>query len=169
MSWLGRLRRGGLPEGFSERLASEEQPLAAAGELLATSRGLWVPVGGCHRRIGWHLISKAVWRDGVLTVVEARETGTVAGVVLLRDLPPQRWPLAEPGKLPEAVRRRVTESVRSSHHRELPGGGAWVVQRKVPGVGGVTLQVRAEPGTEARAVSVLAEQVADGVRRLREQ
>ena len=34
----------------------------------ASNRGLWIPA---YRRIGWELVDKAVWRDGVLTVTEA--------------------------------------------------------------------------------------------------
>ena len=43
--------------------------------VVASVRGLWWPVAGedeqAMRRIPWELIDKAVWRDGVLIVVEA--------------------------------------------------------------------------------------------------
>ena len=57
------------------------------------------------------------------------------------------WPT--PGRVPEAVHARV-DRARSGrrHHRDLPGGGAWFVQRKVPGRDGMVLQVRADPGTD---------------------
>jgi len=64
------------------------------------------------------------------------------------------------------VRARVTGSIKSSHHRELPGGGAWVVQRKVVGQDGFVFQVRADPGTSQDAVRSLAAAVVAGVRRL---
>jgi hypothetical protein len=62
------------------------------------------------------------------------------------------------------VHRRVTGSIRSTQHRELPGGGAWFVQRKVPGRDGIVLQVRADPGTDADTVRRLAAEVALRIR-----
>ncbi|MGH3625518.1 MAG: hypothetical protein ACRDQ5_27685, partial [Sciscionella sp.] len=148
-NWWRRFadRVGGsqLPEGSAVELADEEHVLAVAGDhLVATSLGLWLPGdGAAPRRVGWHMISKAVWEKGVLTVVEAREVESSGGAVLLRDLPARRYALPAPNRMPQVVRERVTDSVRSSHRRERPGGGAWVVQRKVPGQDGVSLQVRA--------------------------
>lgn len=163
--FVGRLTGSGVPRGFRGALAAEEGVLATAatddGHLVATRLGLWIPDGvGAARRIGWHLISKASWRDGVLAVVEAVEDGTAGDAVLLADRPARRFPLAAPGRLPEAVHVRVTRSIRSRHFRELPGGGAWLVQRTVPGVDGVILQVRPEPGTDRAAVASLAAAVA---------
>jgi hypothetical protein len=100
----------------------------------------------------------------VLVVIEAEETGEAGDAVLLTDLAPRRYPLADPGKLPQAVHRRVTGSIRSRHHRDLPGGGAWFVQRKVPGRDGVVLQVRADPGTDPDAVRTVAAEVAIKIR-----
>ncbi|MCP2165212.1 hypothetical protein [Goodfellowiella coeruleoviolacea] len=174
--WLRRLARrlGGqrLPEGFPGTLAAGENVVAVAeersgGHLVATSLGLWLPEGERTRRVGWHLISKAVWQAGALAVVEARQTGTAGAAVLLADLPTRRFTLTEPGRVPEVVHARVTGSIRSSHRRELPGGGAWFVQRKVPGQDGVVLQVRADPGTDAEALRVIAEQVAARVDQVR--
>ena len=85
------------------------------------------------------------------------------GAVLLADRPPRRFRLVDPGKLPEAVHARVEGSIRSRHHRDLPGGGAWFVQRKVPGRDGTVLQVRPDPGTDPAVVAQLA---ADVVRSL---
>lgn len=133
----------------------------ADGLLVATRRGLWVPDGAGTRRIGWHLIDKARWRDGALTIVEATENGAAGAAVLLAEQPPVRFALARPGKLPEAVHVRVTSSIRGRHYHELPGGGAWFVQRSVPGVDGIVLQVRADPGTDAVAVAGLAASVAE--------
>jgi hypothetical protein len=61
--------------------------------------------------------------------------------------------------VPEIVHTRVTGSIRSRHYRDLPGGGAWFVQRKVPGRDGVVLQVRADPGTDEATVHRLAAEV----------
>jgi hypothetical protein len=159
----------GTPPGFTGTLDPEESVVVSAecrtgGHLVATSLGLWVPTDDGPRRIGWHLLSKVTWGDGDLTVIEADETGTAGDAVLLADRRPRRYALGNPGKLPQAVHRRVTESIRSRHHRELPGGGAWFVQRKVPGQDGIVLQVRPDPGTDQDAVHTVATEVAAKIR-----
>jgi len=58
------------------------------------------------------------------------------------------------------VHKRVTGSIRSRHHRDLPGGGAWFVQRAVPGRDGLVLQVRPDQGTAPEAVRRVAGEVA---------
>jgi hypothetical protein len=83
--------------------------------------------------------------------------------VLLADRPVRRLRLVDPGKVPEVVHARVEGSIRSRHHRDLPGGGAWFVQRKVPGRDGTMLQVRPDPGTDHAVVMQVA---ADVVRTL---
>lgn len=175
----GRLRRlvtriveGDVPDEIVGRLEANERVLAVAavadgGNLIATSTGLWLPEDDGPRRVGWHLISKATWDNTWLSVIEASEVGTVSDAILLADLPVRRWRLARPGRMAETVHSRVTGSIRSSHHRDLPGGGAWVVQRSVAGRDGIVLQVRADPGTDAQAVRSLAEQVAEQVRQVR--
>lgn len=166
MSWWRALLGGErLPERFAGRLDADERVLATAtvsdaGPLVVTTHGAWLPEG---RRVGWHLVSKATWGGGVLTLIEAvpePEFGTAGDVVLLRDLPPRRLPLADPGAVPETVHKRVTGSIRSRHRRELPGGGAWFVQRGVPGRDGVVLQVRPDPGADLDAVRRVATEVA---------
>jgi hypothetical protein len=120
--------------------------------------------------MSWHLVSKATWRNGALAVVEAVEveeiapgTGDGPVAVLLADRPARRFRLADPGRVPEAVHTRVEGSIRSRHRRDLPGGGAWFVQRKVPGRDGAVLQVRPDPGTDP---AVVAQVAADVVRSL---
>lgn len=161
---LDRLSGTGVPQGFPGHLGKDERVLAVAespdGQLVATRLGLWVPDGVGVRRIGWHLIGKATWGDGTLTVIEAAEDGTAGGAVLLVERSPIRYAMARPGRLPETVHTRVTGSIRSRHYHELPGGGAWFVQRSVPGVDGVILQVRPDPGTDRDAVTTLAAAVA---------
>ena len=85
--------------------------------------------------------------------------------VLLADRPARRFRLAEPGRVPEVVHARVEGSIRSRHHRDLPGGGAWFVQRKVPGRDGTVLQVRPDPGTDPAVVAQVAADVARSLRR----
>jgi hypothetical protein len=178
---LRRLLHGDVvPEGFAGRLEPDERVLAVArttdgAHLVVTSWGLWLPPTESDRadgprRIGWHLVSRAVWRNGALAVVEAVEEDEIpAGegtegdgppAVLLADLPARRFRLADAGHLPEAVHTRVEGSVRSRHHRELPGGGAWFVQRKVPGRDGTVLQVRPDAGTDRAVVVQVAADVA---------
>jgi hypothetical protein len=167
MGWLSRILGNGLPEGFPARPEPGENVIAAAavdggGHLVVTSLGLWLPDGdGGARRVGWHLVGKATWADGVFTLTESAETERAGGVVVLSDLEPVRFRLPDPGKVPQQVRLRVDGSVRTRHRHELPGGGAWFVQRKVPGHDGTVLQVRPDPGTDPALVSAIAEEVAE--------
>lgn len=160
-----------LPPEFAGTLAADEQVLAVAqaeqGPLVATHLGLWVPDPA--RRIGWHLVSKATWGNGVLGVIEAEECGEAGEAVLLRDMPLRRFRLTSPGRLPDVVHARVTGSIKSSHHRDLPGGGARFVQRKVPGQDGIVLQVRADDGTEEAPLHEFAQEVADRIRHLKQK
>jgi hypothetical protein len=153
-----------LPPGFAGRLEPDERlvttgELAGGGNLVLTHLGMWVPEGAEFRRIGWHLVSKAVWDRSALVVTETVSTGMVGEAVLLSDLPPRRFALREPGKVPEVVRERVTSSIRSSQYCELPGGGAWFVQRRVPGRDGLVLQVRPDPGTAHGALEAMIREV----------
>jgi hypothetical protein len=174
---LRRILRGdGLPDGFPGRLEPEERVLATAstadgGHLVVTSWGLWIPDGDGVRRVGWHLVSRASWRNGALALVEADEVEEIASgdgprAVLLADRPARRFRLTEPDRVPEVVHARVEGSFRSRHHRDLPGGGAWFVQRKIAGRDGTVLQVRPDPGTDPALVAALA---ADVTRSLRQQ
>ena len=79
--------------------------------------------------------------------------------MVLTDRTPVRFRLADPGKVPFQVRLRVDGSVRSRHRQEIGDGGAWFVQRKVPGRDGSVLQVRPDPGTDLALVEAIAEQV----------
>jgi hypothetical protein len=163
--------RDGLPDGFPGALDADERVLAVAAltgsdrHLVATSVGLWLPTDDGARRLGWHLVSKASWKNSTLVLVEAIEDARIDGAVLLTDLAPVRWRIDQPGRLPEVVHARVEGSIRSRHHRELPGGGAWFVQRKVAGADGTVLQVRPDPGTDPDAVRRVAGSVARTLRR----
>jgi hypothetical protein len=172
---LRRLLHGdGLPDGFPGRLEPEERVLAMAstadgGHLVVTSWGLWIPDGDGVRRVGWHLVSRASWRNGALALVEADEVEQIASgdgprAVLLADRPARRFRLTEPDRVPEVVHARVEGSFRSRHHRDLPGGGAWFVQRKIAGRDGTVLQVRPDPGTDPALVAALTADVARSLR-----
>jgi hypothetical protein len=163
--------RDGLPDGFTGTLDPDERALAVATlttpgrHVIGTSFGLWIPTDdpaqeNGSRRLGWHLVSKASWQNSTLVLIEATESEEVDGAVLLTDLTPARFRLADPGRLPEVVHARVEGSIKSRHHRDLPGGGAWFVQRKVAGQDGFSLQVRPDPGTDLDAVRSVAGSVA---------
>jgi hypothetical protein len=71
--------------------------------------------------------------------------------------------------VPELVRTRITRSIHSSQHQKLPGGGAWFVQRKVPGRDGVVLQVRPDPGTDRSTVRAVTAEIMARWRQARSQ
>ena len=174
MSWWDKVLRQGAPEGFRGKLTAQENVLAYAevtggGHLVATSLGLWLPEEDGARRIGWHLISKATWGNGSLAVIEAVEDGHAGGAVLLSDLPARRYKLAKPGKVPQIVQERVTGSIKTRHHQEFPGGGAWFVQRKVPGQDGFVLQARPDPDTDRDSVAAVAAKVAAAIEEARQK
>lgn len=163
------LRRTAAPAGSTGALEAGEEVLAVAGvragHLVATRLGVWVPGDGDARdveplRVRWELVSKATWDGETLELTVSEETGTAGAAVLLVDVLVRSYALADPGALPQVVNQRVTGSVRSSHRRELPGGGAWFVQRSVPGRDGVVLQVRVDPGTDLDVVTDIAATVA---------
>lgn len=168
MNFLDKLlRRDPVPDEVASRLEADERVLASAtlspaGRLVVTSWGIWTP-GDAPERIGWHEIAKATWEGGALVVIPttAREVG--AGTVLLTDRPARRFRLDDPGKVPQTVHERVTGSIRSRSHRDLPRGGAWVLQRKVPGRDGTVMQVWPDPGTDPDAVEQLAAGVAERI------
>lgn len=165
MSFLRRLLGDRTPDGFAGVLERDEDvvdsaPVEGGGHLVVTALGLWIPADDGPRRVGWHLVGKAAWADGVFTLTESVETGTAGSAVVLADRPPVRFRLPAPGRVPHHVRLRVDGSVRSRHRQEIGAGGAWFVQRKVPGRDGTVLQVRPDPGTDPALVGAIAEQVA---------
>lgn len=162
MSWLRRFFGDQLPDGFPGTLAPAEHALSVAevaygGHLVLTELGLWLPDG---RRVGWHLITKAVWGEGILTIIEAEETGAAGAAVVLADREPVRFALPQPGKLPSMLRSRVDSSIRGRHRQELAGGGVWFVRRKIPGRDGTVLQARPDPGVDPDAVAAAAAEAA---------
>lgn len=165
LSWLRHLLGDRVPAGFAGVLDSGEHVLGSAevaggGHLLVTPLGLWIPDATGARRVGWHLVAKAAWAEGALTLVEAAEAGTSGEAVLLADRPPARFVLEAPGKVPRLVRQRVEGSIRSRYYKKLSGGGAWFVWRKVPGRDGAVLQVRPEVGADVDVVAAIAREAA---------
>ncbi|RBM21728.1 hypothetical protein DI005_09405 [Prauserella sp. PE36] len=165
MGLLSRLFGEPLPEPLRVSLAEDEHVLAVAptgagGHVAVTALGLWLPEGTGVRRVGWHLISKAVWKGDALTVTEADEARTAGRAVLLADREPVRHVLPKPGKIPQLVRRRVEGSIRQRYRKELDGGGAWFVVRKVPGSDTSVLQVRPDPGADTDVLASIAEEAA---------
>lgn len=118
-----------------------------ASVVLATPRGLWWPTGAERepglRLIGWHTVSKAVWRDGVLSVIEA----DIVDDLLLVDRAPVTVALRVPRDLPATVRRRVEQNIVRSEAATVTGGTARFVARRVPGHDGLRWWARLEPGT----------------------
>ena len=150
MGLFRRLFGSGAPDGFTGTLEPEETVIASApvrdGHLVVTSLGLWVPGP---RRIGWHLISKVKW-EGALRVVEATEASTEGPVVLLEDLPAQRFAVDDPGKVLRAISQRVEGSIR--HRERVESPGVWILQRKIPGQDGFVWQARGDAGVDLAAV-----------------
>ncbi len=168
LGWLRRLFGDETPDGFTGTLADDEHVLAAAtaeqGHLVATRLGLWLPEPDGTRRVGWHLISKATWDNDVLTVIEAEEMSQAGEATVIKDLPAKRFALRRPGKVPTVVRERVTASIRARYRKELPGGAAWFVQRRLPSTQEEVLQVRPEPGTDDVVAAEIAREAAEQLR-----
>lgn len=129
-----------LPSG--ERVVSWAD-VAGGDVVLASPSGLWWPEPDGPRLIGWQVISKAVWRDGKLTIIEA----DIVDDLLLVDRPPVAVELTVPRDLPPVVRKRVEANVVRSEVRPVIGGSARFVARRVPGEDGVHWWARLEGGT----------------------
>jgi hypothetical protein len=151
MSVLSRLlRRDQPPAEALQPLDRDERVVSWAtlddgSVVVATQRGLWLPAPGGAERVLWHLVDRAVWRDGTLTLVTAVDPGD--GV--LEEQPARSVRLAAPRDLPPTVRARVQATIGySRHHRLQPGGGVHVVGRRVPGHDGLTWQIVFDAGTD---------------------
>lgn len=86
----------------------------AGGYVIATDRALYL--GGM--RLPWFQVERGVWDEEGLTVVTTEGES-------------HRAPLPEPGRIPEAVRERVTASIVVNHYVPLDArGGVRLVARK---------------------------------------
>src|SRR6478752_5971421 len=150
-------RRRALPQRLSAALDPEEhiQVLAGCldGKLLAASRfGLWVMEGEKAARLGWELVAKARLSARVLSIIATQVVDELAdGTSVLVDEPVREYTLSGRSGLTDVVHTRVRRSVAASRHLDFPGGGGWVVLRRVPGHNGLLRQVRLDPGTDAGA------------------
>lgn len=127
-------------------------PAAGGGHVVVTDRALYLPGG---TRLPWHTIDRGTWGEDGLTV---RTTGGQTHTVLL----------PEPGRLPEAVRERVTASIVVSRHVTLPGrGGVRLVARRVPGETELMWEFVFDDGLDPHdpGLRALAEQSLEALRR----
>jgi hypothetical protein len=159
-------RRERPPADVLAQLPADERVVSWADtdtgtHVVATPAGLWWPEAAGLRRIGWQFVDKAVWRDGVLAVVEAE----VEDEMLLVDRPPVAARLAVPRDLPPTVRKRVEANIVRSELQPVSGGAARFVARRVPGQDGVVWWARLENGL--RADERVRAQVADRLATLR--
>lgn len=153
---LRALRRERPPGDALAGVPHDDRVLAWAtlddgGTALATRHGLWLPDRGDDRLLPWFRILHATWRDGVLTLVEATpgEDAGEPGPGVMVALPPRRYRLAVPRRLPFTVRQRVQHSIGYSEHHDLdPSGGVYVVGRRVAGRDGLTWYLVFDAGTD---------------------
>lgn len=140
MSLLGRWRQP--PDLHAELrglLQDGERVLAWAssqsGYAVATNHALLYGSAGSYERLGWEHVRTAVWGDDVLTV-----TPEQGGLLV--------FPLADPRRLPEVVRDRVTAGIVLSRlHRFVGGGGVRIVARRRPQDRRLLWTAVPEPGT----------------------
>jgi hypothetical protein len=141
-------RRDAVPSTVTAALPKDERVVSWAdtadgATVLATPSGLWWPEAEGVRLIGWQYIDKAVWHEGVLTVVQA----DVVDDVFLVDRAPVSVSLSVPRDLPPTVRKRVEANIVRSELLGVGDGQARFVARRVPRRNGVTWWARLEAGT----------------------
>ncbi len=128
-------------------LARGEKVLAAAesdGVWLLGTRSAFVVVGEAqHSRIPWEQVEQASWQldDAVLELSEVGEWGL--------SRPVHRFTLAEPGRLLELMRERVTASVVLQRRAVVQGRrGLNVIARRPPTGGDVGWFVEYDEGVD---------------------
>ncbi len=127
--------------------------------IVATNRGLWLPLAGRPaQRLGWHEIHKATWADGVLKLVAADSRPLLddSDISVSVDTTEESYRLANPGNLPKRIRERVTASVAYTSLHKLAGGAVRVVGRRVSGRDGLFWFVRYEGGLDGSDPGVIA-------------
>lgn len=136
----------GPPEEFLDVLQSDERVVSwadtADGAVVATQRGLWWPDDAGPRLIGWQSVSRATWRNDILTVTEA----DLVDDLLMVDRLPVRAVLTVPRDLPPTVKKRVEANIVHSEQVSIGGGTARLVGRRLPGEDGLRWWARLEGG-----------------------
>jgi hypothetical protein len=131
--------RASLPRGEKVLAAAE-----SGGTWLLGTREAFLVVGADqHRRIPWELVERAGWNrdDAVLEVAEVGEWGL--------SRPVHRFTIAEPGRLLELMRERVTASVLLQRRVPVHGRqGLTVVARRPPSGGEVAWFVEYDEGVD---------------------
>ena len=147
-------RRRTVPDALKSVLDADEHVQVLAdctdGKVLAATRfGLWVIENEAATRLGWEMIAKARLTARVLAITPTRTIDQWPdGTVLLVDEEAREYTLAGRSGLTDVVHTRVRRSVAASRYLPYPGGGCWVVLRRVPGRDGLTRQVRLDPGAD---------------------
>ncbi|MFN2562009.1 MAG: hypothetical protein ABR571_12035 [Jatrophihabitans sp.] len=131
-------RRERPPADVVARLDKDERVVSWADTadddlVVATPLGLWWPDGGELRRMQWQHIDRVIWRDDVLTVIEA----DVVDDLLLVDRAPVAARLTRPRDLPPTVRKRVEGNIVQTEVAAVSGGSVRFVGRRVPGQDGI--------------------------------
>jgi hypothetical protein len=115
----------------SIELAAGESELARAdsetGLAVGTRDALYVPTGAGHVRVPWEQVESADW-DSERAVLRVREVGTWG-----EPRPEYLLTIADPGRLLELVRERVTSTVVLQRHVPVDGSrGVRVIARRAP-------------------------------------
>ena len=130
-------------------------PARGGGVVVATDQAVYLPDAGSeYSRFAYESVATATWQDPLLEVVQVGSRGARRVVEL-----------SDPGRLPPAVRERVTASVVISERVDLPGGGRVLVSARRPPAGeGIRWNVvfdagvdPRDPGVRAAADQVIAE------------
>ncbi|MDH2424951.1 hypothetical protein [Sphaerisporangium sp. TRM90804] len=150
-------RSRALPAEAGVTLTSGERVLVHArtpggGYVVATDLALYLPG---EEPLPWHRIDRAQWDEVGLHVVAV-------------DGAEWRAALPDPGRVPEAVRERVTSSILVNRHVRLGDhGGVRMVARRVPGQDTARWDLVFDPGLDADdpGLRAAAEQVLEQLRR----
>jgi hypothetical protein len=131
--------------GGTERVLSWADVDDDGTVVIATPSGVWWPApdAAAPRLIRWEHIDKAIWRDDVLTIIEAN----VVDDLLVVERRPVSLPLVRPRDLPPTLRKRVEANIVRTELVTVPGGAVLFVGRRLPGRDGVGWWARLEPGT----------------------
>lgn len=141
-------RRVKPPAALRKLLDSDERILAVADlsgspAVVATQRGLWLPVETGWRRVDWDQVVKATWSEDGLHVIE----GVVDEQGIVTDLPEATIRFSDARNLPTVVRTRVESSIGRWEQVRVPGGTGRLVGRRVPGADGLRWTARLDTGT----------------------